>query len=163
MDKKITYFIILYMVVVIIINNNNSSISFCLSSSCRTDLSIHFQPSRPTTIWMIFWVSFTLSFSRFYYKTDHRKCEITLRGWHCGLRLLKLDARFTRDSSICMSLAWLACYTGQRATTCTTVVVEVVSSSSSSQDRPIGPLPAKRWPEAFHAIFIHNIQRKWED
>ena len=31
--------------------DNNSSTSFCLrSSSCRTDLSIHFQPSRPTTI-----------------------------------------------------------------------------------------------------------------
>ena len=30
---------------------NNSSTSFCLrSSSCRTDLSAHFQPSRPTTI-----------------------------------------------------------------------------------------------------------------
>ena len=34
----------------------NSSTSFCFlrSSSCRTDLSIHFQPSRPTTIWMFF-------------------------------------------------------------------------------------------------------------
>ena len=32
------------------------------------------------------------------------------------------------------------------------------SSSSSSQDRPIGPLPAKCWPEAFHATFIHNIR-----
>ena len=37
------------------------------------------------------------------------------------------------------------------------------SSSRSSQDRLIGPLPAKCWPEAFHATFIHNIQRKGED
>ena len=33
-------------------------------------------------------------------------------------------------------------------------------SSSSSQDRLIGPLPAKCWPEAFHATFIHDIERK---
>ena len=34
------------------------------------------------------------------------------------------------------------------------------SSSSSSQDRPIEPLPAKCWPEAFHATFIHNIRER---
>ena len=34
------------------------------------------------------------------------------------------------------------------------------SSSSSSQDRPIGPLPAKCWPEAFHSTFIHNIRER---
>ena len=28
----------------------------------------------------------------------------------------------------------------------------------SPQDGLIGPLPAKCWPEAFHATFIHNIQ-----
>ena len=33
----------------------------------------------------------------------------------------------------------------------------------SPQDRLIGPLPAKCGPEAFHATFIHNIQRKGED
>ena len=34
------------------------------------------------------------------------------------------------------------------------------SSSSSSHDRPIGPLPVKCWPEAFHATFIHNIRER---
>ena len=34
------------------------------------------------------------------------------------------------------------------------------SRCSSSQDRPIGPLPAKCWPEAFHATFIHNIRER---
>ena len=34
------------------------------------------------------------------------------------------------------------------------------SSSRSFQDRPIGKLPAKCWPEAFHATFIHNIREK---
>ena len=38
---------------------------FCLrslrGSNCRTDLSIHFQPSRNTTIWMFFLVTLTLS------------------------------------------------------------------------------------------------------
>ena len=33
-------------------------------------------------------------------------------------------------------------------------------SSSSSQDRPLGPLLAKCWPEAFHATFIHNIRER---
>ena len=37
------------------------------------------------------------------------------------------------------------------------------SSSMSSQDKLIGPLRAKCWPEAFHATFIHNIERKGED
>ena len=37
------------------------------------------------------------------------------------------------------------------------------SSSSSFQDRLIGPLSAKFWPEAFHATFIENIQREEED
>ena len=37
------------------------------------------------------------------------------------------------------------------------------SSSSSSQDKLLGPLQPKCWPEAFHATFIHNIQRKYED
>ena len=32
--------------------------------------------------------------------------------------------------------------------------------SSSSQDRPIGQLPAKFWPEAFHATFIRNIRER---
>ena len=34
------------------------------------------------------------------------------------------------------------------------------SSSSSSQDRSIGPRPAKCWPEAFHATFIHSIRER---
>ena len=60
------------------------------SSSCRTDLMIHFQPSRPTTIWMFLFILVTLTTpsSSFYYETDDRKCERTLSGWHCGLRLL---------------------------------------------------------------------------
>ena len=33
-------------------------------------------------------------------------------------------------------------------------------SSRKSQDRLKGPLPAKCWPEAFHATFIHNISEK---
>ena len=37
------------------------------------------------------------------------------------------------------------------------------SSSSTSQDRPIGPLPAKCWPEAFQATFIHNIRDREGD
>ena len=37
---------------------------------------------------------------------------------------------------------------------------ECSSSSSSSQDRPIDPLPAKFWPEAFHATFIRNIRER---
>ena len=60
------------------------------SSSCRTDISIHFQPSRPTTIWMIFFSYPYVVFCTFYYATDHRKCEMTLGGWHCCLRLFKL-------------------------------------------------------------------------
>ena len=52
--------------------NNNSSTSFCLGSMrCRTDLSIHFQPSRPTTIWMFFSVTPTLSSSTFYYQVKY--------------------------------------------------------------------------------------------
>ena len=34
------------------------------------------------------------------------------------------------------------------------------SSSSSSQDRLIGPRPAKCWPEAFHATLIHSIRER---
>ena len=60
-------------------NNNNSSTSFCLrNSSCRTDLSIYFQPSRPH-LNMFFSYPYTV-FSTFYYETDHRKCEMTLGG-----------------------------------------------------------------------------------
>ena len=70
----------------------NSSTSVCLrsSSSSRTYVSIHFQPSQPTTIRMSFIVTLTLSSSTFYFETDQRKCEMTLGGWHCGLRLFKL-------------------------------------------------------------------------
>ena len=37
------------------------------------------------------------------------------------------------------------------------------SSSRSSQDKRLSPFPARSWPEAFHATFIHNIQRKGQD
>ena len=51
---------------------NNSSTSFCIrSSSCRTNVSIHFQPSRPTTIRMfLFLVTLTLSLSTFNHRVD---------------------------------------------------------------------------------------------
>ena len=83
---------------------------------------IHFQPSQPTTIWMfLFFFSYPYSvFSTFYYETDHRKCEMTLGGWHCGLRLFKLG-RPIHTGFEPRSLAWLACYTGQSATTYTTM------------------------------------------
>ena len=38
--------------------------------------------------------------------------------------------------------------------------IKNIYNSSSSQDGPIGPLPAKCWPEAFHATFIHNIRER---
>ena len=34
------------------------------------------------------------------------------------------------------------------------------SSSSSSQDILLSPFPARCWPQAFHAAFIYNIQRR---
>ena len=97
---------------------NNSSTSFCLRrSSCRTDLSIHFQPSRPTTIWMFFfWVTLRLSSVTIYYETGHRKCKITLDGWHGGLRLFKLG-RLHHKGFEPWSLSWIACSTGHSATT----------------------------------------------
>ena len=98
--------------------HNNSSTSFCLrSSSCGTDLSIHFQPSRPATIWMFFLVTQTLSSSTFVYETDHRTCEITLGDWHSGLRLFKLRPPLHIGFEP-RSLAWLACSTGQSNTPC---------------------------------------------
>ena len=97
---------------------NNSSTSFCLrTSSCRTVLSIHFQQSRPTTIWMVFLVTLTLSSSTFYYEADHRKCEITLRGWLCGLRLFKLGRPLhishCCSSTIYMYIGAVPCFGGQ--------------------------------------------------
>ena len=54
--------------IIFAITTDDSSTSFGLrSSSCRTDLSILFQPSQPTTMWMFsFWVTITLSSSTFY-------------------------------------------------------------------------------------------------
>ena len=37
------------------------------------------------------------------------------------------------------------------------------TSSGRSQDRQLSSFPARWWHEAFHATFIHNIQRKGED
>ena len=106
-------------------NSNNSSTSFWLrSSSRRTELSIHFRPSLPTTIWMFVWVTLTLSSSTFYYETDNRKCEITLGGWHCGLKLSKLEPPLHTGFEP-RSLAWLACSTGQSTSTYTTVACHV--------------------------------------
>ena len=99
------------------VRGNNSSTSFCLRSSCWTDISIPCESSQPTTIWMLFfWVTLTLSSSKFYCGTDHRKCEIR----HCGQRLFKLG-RPLHTGFEPRSLAWFACYTGQSATTYTTV------------------------------------------
>ena len=39
---------------------------------------------------MFFLSYLLLSFSTFYNERDHRKCEIMLCGWHCGLILFKL-------------------------------------------------------------------------
>ena len=101
-------------------NNNNSSSYFRLrSSSCRTDLSIHFQPSRHILSECFFSYPYAV-FSTFYFETDHRECEMTLGGWHCGLRLFKLG-RLLHTGFEPRSLAWLACSTGQSATTYTTV------------------------------------------
>ena len=44
-----------------------------------------------------------------------------------------------------------------------TVNTAILNSSSSSQDRLLSPFPVKCWPQAFHATFIHNTQRKEED
>ena len=86
--------------------NNNSVTSFCLRSSIsRTDLSIHFKSSRPTTIWMFFWVTLTLSSSTLYYERDHRKCEITLGGWHRDLRFFNLGRPLHKGFEP-RSLAW---------------------------------------------------------
>ena len=98
-------------------NGNNSSTSFCLrSSNCRTDLSIHFQPSQPTTIWMFFLVSLTLSLV---YSTMRQTTESV--NWHCGLRLFKLGHPLHTGFEP-RSPAWLACSTGQSTTTYTTVL-----------------------------------------
>ena len=95
------------------LNNNNSSTSLCLrSSSCRTDLSIHFQTNRSTTTECFCLVTLTLSPSTFNYETDHITCEITLGGWHCGLRLFKLGSPVHAGLEP-RSLAWLACSTDQ--------------------------------------------------
>ena len=79
---------------------NNSSTSFCLRcSSCRTDLSIHFQPSWPTTIWMFFLVTLTLSLV---HSTMRQTTEIV--KWRSLVDTAVWDflnwyARFTRDSN----------------------------------------------------------------
>ena len=89
-----------------IFNNNNYNNIIVLLRSCGTDLSIHFQPSRPTIIWKFLLVTLTLSPSTLNFETDHRKCEIAL-GWRqldTGLRfLLNWDGHFTRDSNLGLS------------------------------------------------------------
>ena len=47
-------------------------------------------PANPAYNYLNFLVTLTLSSSTFYYEADNRKCEITLGGTHCGLRLFKL-------------------------------------------------------------------------
>ena len=90
------------------------------SSSCKTDLSIHFLPSQNTTIWF-FLVTLMLSSSTFYCEAYHRKCEIMHGGWHCYLRLFKLGCLLHTGFKP-RSLAWLACSPGQSTATYTTVV-----------------------------------------
>ena len=83
------------------LKKNSSSTSFCLrSSSCRTDLSIYFQPSRPTTIWMFFFlVTLTLSLvhstMRQTTESVNWRSVVDTAVWD----FLNLDARFTRDSN----------------------------------------------------------------
>ena len=99
--------------------NNNSSTSFCLRSrSCRTDLSIHFQPSRPTTIWMFFLellLHCLLVHSTMRQTTESLKylsvVDTAVRDF------LNWDARWFEPRS----LAYPACSTGQSETTYTTV------------------------------------------
>ena len=113
---------------------NNSPTSFCLrSSSCRTDFSIHFQPSRPTTIWMFFFSYPYDVYSTFYYETDHSKCKLTLDGSHCGQRLFRLG-RPLHTGFEPRSPAWLACSTGQSATTYTTVEENKLFISKAKYD-----------------------------
>ena len=106
-----------YKLPMVLLIINNSSTFYLRSSSCKTDLSIHFQPSQPTAIWMFFWVTLVLSSSTFHSETDHSKREITLGGWQCGLRFFKLGHPLHTGFKP-TSLAWLACSTGQSATTC---------------------------------------------
>ena len=122
----------IFKIVVLVVIIINSSTSFCLRScNCRTHLSIHIQPSRQTTIWMFFFSYPYAVFSTFYSETDHRKCEMPLGGWHCGLRRFKLG-RPLHTGFEPRSLAWLACSTDQSATTYTTVAwlcnVHIVSA-----------------------------------
>ena len=69
------------------------------SSSCRTDLSIHFQPSRPTTIWMFFFVTLTLFLvhSTMGQTTESVKWRSVVDTvvWD----FLSWDTSFTRDSN----------------------------------------------------------------
>ena len=105
------------------LGEHNSSTSFCLRSiSCRMqDRPFDPFPAKPAYNYLnVFLVTLTLSSSTFYYETDHRKCEITLGGWPCGLRLFKLGRPLHKGFEP-RSLAWLACSTGQSATTYTTV------------------------------------------
>ena len=80
---------------------------------------------------MFFFSSPYTVFTTFYYEADHRKCEITIGGWNCCLRLFK-PGRPLHTGFAPRSLAWLACYTGQSATTYTTVAVVVVGQTVES-------------------------------
>ena len=73
---------------------------------------------------MFFLVTLTLSSSAIYYVTDQIKWKITLGSWLCGLRLFKLERPLYTGFEP-RSLAWLACSTGQNATTYTTVAATV--------------------------------------
>ena len=87
-NKYATKHLILIGIAIDMIYINNST-SFCIRSSyrCRTYLSTHFQLSRPTTIWMYFFlVTLTLSLSA----ERPQKLEIALSGWHCSSRLFIL-------------------------------------------------------------------------
>ena len=53
----------------------------------------------PAFNYFFFWATLPLSSSTFYYETDDRKCEITLGGWHCGLRLFKLGRPLYKEFS----------------------------------------------------------------
>ena len=95
---------------------------------------------------------FILFFAHVIFVVTLLKCWAQHFCKSCSLPIAILNRTCSIRSSGCL----LSRYQGSR-------LLSPYLGSSSSQDRPIGLLPAKCWPEAFHATFIHNIQRKEED
>ena len=120
----------------LVISNSNSSTSYCLrSSSCRTDLSIHFQPSWPTTIWMFFLVTLTLSLvhSTMRQTTESVKWRSVVDTAVWDFLVFFRQGRPLHTGFELWSLAWLAWSTGKSATTYTTVAVTSVGLLTACQ------------------------------